>query len=284
MDTKTMCFRSNLQRPKPVANVVPFRRAVVKSKTLVLLALCVGGSQAIGADAGTYMQMALGGGYEITILFSNKGPFQARCRIDFGQVTPGDPVKGLTIRTSSGIERRDIPSLDLDLPGFATRRVVLTADIDSRAVAGILTARGAPHTSVATSVVYGYRTSSGKLLNSAAAISSGTWAKQFFFPVEKSLRITTAIAWFPGLGRTNIYAVLTDQDGNEVRKKFLEPSDFQRSMFLDEMFSEIPLPLTFVGMLRLQGDNNFDAVALRFESADDGTFQFTTIPADIAIP
>lgn len=183
------------------------------------------------ATAITYPQLALGGGYEVTVIVSNIsnevwiGDAFLRTGAGVAWATPWT-LNGFAISTNGFV---------YVLPAGASRKVVLKGD--SKARAGYLEISGRegfPEDAVITSFFYNFLSqgqgaqskhvaaqsplNNGQLLDSTG-VPAGRAATKLAFPVEKTSSVNTGFAWAPFSVLTGFEITLTlfDEQGNQVQ-------------------------------------------------------------------
>jgi hypothetical protein len=244
------------------------------------------------AEARTWPQLALGGGYQSVILISNKKSSDWT-----GQFFPKQGHEETWAGTwrVNGRDYTGQPSFSIALHGYATVKVVLTADDALPVQTGYLFMWGTGGSSaydVSISYFYEYF-QAGKLTVSNGSIE-GAPHTIFYFPVEYSpikvgTGVNTGIAWAPEITTTpkefNITATLylTDKSGTGgVYSSKTVPYSGHAAQFVTEMFPELN-STEFRGYLELRAEYNLFLEVLRIDSIDNG-FLLTSTPPDFITP
>jgi len=223
------------------------------------------------AVAQWFPHVALGGGYELILIVTNKLDEPLAGSIvpsqgNFSSWTGDFKVDGIPVSSTS---------FSFDLPPRGTSRFVLTGDDQLRA-GYLYVSATTPHTGTDMDVTcfYNFR-EGGKLLDSTGVPRA--WGSEGFrFAVEKSSTVDTGFAW-SALGTQNPFSVtlnLYDSGGTLVQTKLLI-FEGHYSRFFDEVFDDIPDG--FVGHVELVGEKGLGMTVLRLEWVGSG-FQLTSTP------
>jgi hypothetical protein len=211
------------------------------------------------ADAIVYPQLAVGGGYEVVLIVTNKSgtdwsgwisPLAQNGSLDYLKtqivLKPGETKKftlqGGAATVSSGLEIYGDP--------------------------------GCP--SSALSVAYFFNYFQNGVLQDSTGVPKGQAAKKFTFPVERSGSVDTGLAIRRRANQSNspITLKLLDANGNELQQA-TPGSDFAR--FFSEVFAGTPSQ--FLGSVVAESQDDFYLVVIRLETTPTG-FQLTSVPAE----
>lgn len=228
--------------------------------------------------AATWPQLALGGGYQATLMVSNmtnfewKGAFSPRMGLD--QRWSGSwAANGQNFTGQEGFT--------LSLPPHATIKIVLTGDSVTRTGYLELEGQGGSSTyNVAVTYFYNYMSPTGQMLDSTGSPDSGS-SRGFRFPVEKTSLVNTGVAMAPSY-RTGfpIIATLYASNGAMFQQKILTFTGHS-SKFFDQIFDNVPNG--FVGMVEFESSEYFFLEVLRLEQTSTG-FQLTSTPPEWYLP
>jgi len=230
------------------------------------------------AHAETIAQLALGGGWECTIIISNKTASERTG--DFWMKSGNDrfwPV-GWSV---NGEDFSDYDGFWVTIKPNGTFKAVVTAS--STLNMGYLEyfARGSASSSdVVVSYFYGYR--SNGVLQTTAGSARVDSHRGFEFPVEKSYNTDTGFAWAPWITTTSFPISLTlyDKQGNVFRRKTVNYTG-HKSIFFSQIFDGVPA--NFLGKVRITAPDFFYLEVLRFDWTASG-FQLTSTPPDWFVP
>ncbi|MDA2930891.1 hypothetical protein MYX84_13265 [Acidobacteria bacterium AH-259-O06] len=230
--------------------------------------------------AAGFPQLALGGGYEVVLIVSNKSSSQWDGEI---QLLEGNDEPWSTPWKVNGIS---LPGhiVNLTIPGAGTQKLRFTGD--SQAKAGYLKISGqseSPPLGLGLAIQFFYEfKQNDQLIDSTGTplvlLPSASWA----FPVERSSTANTGFAWAPAFakGPFSISMTLFDEDGNAVGKETLTFSG-HLARFFDEVFSGVPT--NFLGSVFLESEFDICLTVLRLELTPGG-FQLTSVPPDDIVP
>jgi hypothetical protein len=239
------------------------------------------------AEARTWPQLALGGGYQAVILISNKKSTEWT-----GQFFPkqGHENAWAGAWRVNGQNYTGQASVNIVVPGYTTTRVVLTGDDAVPVQTGYLFMWGTgPSSAYDVSISYFYEYyRDGKLALSNGSIESAPHTT-FYFPLEYSAGVNTAIAWAPEISTTpkefNMTATLYLTDKSGVGRPYASktfPYSGHAAQFVTEIFPELS-NADFKGFLKLEAQYNVFLEVLRMDSTDSG-FLLTSTPPDFTTP
>ena len=222
----------------------------------------------------TWAQLALGDGYECTLLLSNKRDTEWSGRLHLRQ---GNNEEWSGAWSLDGQDHTGSDEIAVTIAPRSTVKMCLAGDSSVRSGYLELTAGGAFSVyDVASSYFYRYL-AGGRLQESvgSAATPSG---RAFWFPVEKTATTNTGLAWAPDsvTAPFSITLSLYDGSGSQIWLKTLTYSGHE-ARFFSELFENIPDG--FLGRVRIESEQNIHLEVLRLEQTDSG-FQLTTIPPD----
>jgi hypothetical protein len=243
------------------------------------------------AEARTWPQLVLGGGYRAVILISNKKSSDWS-----GQFFPKQGQEKVWAGTwrVNGQDYTGQAYFNSAVPAYTTVKVVLTGDDAVPVQGGYLFMWGTGTSSaydVSISYFYEYY-QNGKLMMSNGSIESAPHTT-FYFPLEYSTTasgvVNTGIAWAPEISTTpNVFNMtatlyLTDESGiGRLYASKTFPYSGHAAQFITEIFPEISAA-GFKGFLKLQADYNVFLEVLRIDSTDSG-FLLTSTPPDYTTP
>jgi hypothetical protein len=238
------------------------------------------------AEATTWPQLALGGGYQAVILISNK-----RSTDWNGQFFPKQGHEQAWTGTFrvNGQNYTGQPYFYVTVPAYTTIKLVLTGD-DAAAQTGYLFmwgTSGSLSSDVSISYFYEYYVN-GKLAMSNASIP-GAPRTTFYFPLEHSgtasAGVNTGLAWAPEVTTTpkqfNMTATLylTDKTGlGQLYAAKTFAYSGHTAQYITDMFPELS-GADFKGFLKLDAEYNVFLEVLRVDATDTG-FLLTSTPPD----
>jgi len=243
------------------------------------------------AEARTWPQLVLGGGYQAVILISNKKSTEWN-----GQFFPKQGHEKAWTGTwrVNGNDYTGQDSFNIVVAPYTTTKVVLTGDNTVPVQSGYLFMWGTATSSaydVSISYFYEYY-KDGKLMMSNGSIESAQHTT-FYFPLEYSTTasggVNTGIAWAPEISTTpsqfNMTATLYLTDASGTGRQYASktfPYSGHAAQFITDMFPELS-GAAFKGFLKLQADFNVFLEVLRIDSTDSG-FLLTSTPPDFTTP
>ncbi len=222
----------------------------------------------------TWPQLALGGGYECTILLSNKrdSAWTGHCNLAQGNNETWTGAWSLDGELRSGTG-----AFSISIPPHSTVKLRLSGDASTQSGYLRLYADGNSTVyDVASSYFYDYlKDGRLQLCTGSAPATSG---RVFWFPVERSPSIDTGVAWAPGdvSGPFPLVVSLFDHAGTQAQQKTLTFAGHQ-ARFFREIFDNVPC--RFLGRMRIESEENIHLEVLRFEQTEAG-FQLTATPPD----
>jgi hypothetical protein len=266
-----------------------FRQKGGLSMRRLLLVLVLILSFEVLAEARTWPQLALGGGYRAVILISNKK------NTDWtGQFFPKQGHEQVWAGTwrFNGQDYTGQSSFNIAVPAYTTTKVVLTGDDAVPVQTGYLFMWGTGTSSAYdVSIAYFYEYYQGGQLMMSNGSIEGAPHTTFYVPLEYSTTasgtVNTGIAWAPEISTTspqfNIKATLylTDVSGTRSYTKTI-PYSGHAALFITEIFPEVAVT-SFKGFLELQADNNVFLEVLRLDTTESG-FLLTSTPPDFTTP
>jgi hypothetical protein len=243
------------------------------------------------AEARTWPQLVLGGGYQAVILISNKKSTDWS-----GQFFPKQGHEKIWAGTwrVNGQDYTGQDSFSIRVPAYTTIKVVLTGDDAVPVQGGYLFMWGTGGSlAYDVSIAYFYKCHrDGKLTLSTGSIE-GAPHTTFYFPLEYSTTasgtVNTGIAWAPEISTTpaqfNMTATLYLTDSSGVGRPYASktfPYSGHAAQFITEIFPEVS-GAGFKGFLQLQADYNVFLEVLRLDSSDSG-FLLTSTAPDFTTP
>lgn len=249
----------------------------IPSFCMIACSFCLPGL-CLPARALTFAQVALGGGYETTIILSNKKSVSWQGEINIYQ---GNYDSWSGTWKHNGTEVIDADGFPVTLDPKGTTKLVLTGDSEVRS--GYLEIDGLGASSdgdVAVSYFYNFL-QSGKLAGTTGSPASES-ARKFLFAVEKTAAVNTGFAWAPSLVTTpfQINLTLFTTKGEKLQQKS-QTFKGHVAMFFDQLFDAIPA--SFVGSVLVEADQEIYFTVLRLEVTGTG-FLLTSVPPDSSFP
>jgi len=227
-----------------------------------------------------YPQLALGGGYEVVLIVTNKtevpwsGTASLRRESDLDFVGEWSLVGG----------QRQGSEFRVELEGNESKKFVVSGGDTVQAGYLILRAdQGGNTRSISTSFFYNFLTG-GHLMDSTG-VPPAVPAVSFCFPVEKTALANTGLAWVsPGsVGNFDVKVELYGPKGDLVAESTTSFDGHEARFFAgpDGLFPEVPDG--FVGKIVIHADESLDITVLRLELTNSG-FQLTSVPPDDFVP
>lgn len=220
----------------------------------------------------TWPQLALGGGYECTLLISNRSssPWSGRISLKQGAGRPWSAAWHLNGKPGAADGVSGLP-----VPPGGTVKLKLAGGAEIRS--GYLQIQGVESSTVedlAVSYFYNYL-AGGRLLDSVGSPATGP-GRFFSFPAEKTETVSTAFAYVASGAQTpfDILFRLYGQDGEELESKTVV-YDGQAAIFYDQFFDSVTNG--HLGWIRVEAAQPVHFEVLRVELAGGG-FQLTSIP------
>ncbi len=226
------------------------------------------------ASSMTWPQLALGGGYECTVLLSNKRDVDWSGHFNLVQ---GCNETWHGFWSLNGIERTGSSSFSVSISPRSTVRLRLSGDSLTRAgYLQMYADGGSTIYDIATAYFYHYR--ANDRLQVCTGSSPAPSGRLFWFPVEKTPSVNTGLAWAPGdlAGPFSLAVSLFDQTGMQVQQKILTFAGHE-ARFFDEIFENVADG--FLGRMRIESQENIHLEVLRLEQTEGG-FQLTSTPPD----
>jgi predicted choloylglycine hydrolase len=221
----------------------------------------------------TWPQLALGGGYECTILLSNK---RASDWSGHFNLVSGNHESWAGSWSLDGSDRTGLSTFAVSIPPQSTVKLRLSGDSASRSGYLEMFADGSCSVNdVATSYFYSFLEHGQlKFSTGSAAAPSG---RLFGFPVEKTFTVNTGIAWAPDSVTSPFAIVVTlfDNIGAQVQQKTLIYSGHE-AKFFDQVFDNIPSE--FLGRVRIESQENIHLEVLRLEQTGSSFGLTNTAP------
>ena len=225
-----------------------------------------------GTQFHAFPQLALGGGYEVSVFVSSTTdqPWSGRASLRQGNNLDWSGSWSL-----DGIDQSGETGFNIHLPPQATRKYVLRGGGDVRA--GFLMINGT-NDALASDVFVSlfYTLLSGELVTDSVGILPADPGTHFSFAVEKTPQADTGFAFFSSTVTSpfQIQLRLVDQSGIEIQQKAISYSG-QEAQFFSQIFDGVPDG--FVGKVTLESEESIFVVVLRLENAASD-FQLTSIP------
>jgi predicted choloylglycine hydrolase len=220
----------------------------------------------------TWAQLALGGGYECTMLISNQSDAAWSGRVSLKE---GNNEQWSGPWKFNGQEGTGTGGFNIAIAPKGTIKVRLSGDSATRS--GYLQMQGAEPSSVvdlAVSYFYNYLVN-GRLTESVGS-SAGDPGRTFSFPVEKTASVNTGFAWAPASVTTPFPIALTlyDANGNEVDKRTITYTGHE-ARFFDQVFNSVPFG--YLGRIQVDSQELIHFEVLRLDQTEAG-FQLTSTP------
>jgi len=232
-------------------------------------------------DSVTYPQLALGEGYQCILMISNlideSWEGKASLRFQSNQLWPDS-------WSINGVAQEETSSFDIRLPGYATRKFVLTGT--SSLHVGYLELAALPgftNESVSLSFFYNYSNQRG--LIDSIGVEQSQASSRFLFPVEKNSTVDTGFALAPVRewletreDEEDLVSLTLFNQLGEIHQQINLPFNGHFAKFFSEVFEE--LPDEFLGKILVQAGHNIHLTVLRLEKSPAGKVQITSIPPD----
>ncbi len=226
-------------------------------------------------SAVTFAQLALGGGYECSLIVTNQAnqSWQGTAALFSGDRQPWAGPWNL-----NGVGQVNVSSFPIKLNSKETKKFVLTGDSNARS--GYLTIEGQTGFStlnLALSYFYYYFDGTGKIAFSTGSPPSES-GSQFVIPVEKGPTVDTGLAWAGGCASCGSFWLrLFDDQGTQIQEQWV-PSEGHVAKFFTEIF-DLRTRESFVGSILLdtRGRSSYLTV-LRMDYSQSGLL-LTSVPA-----
>ncbi len=222
----------------------------------------------------TWPQLALGGGYQCTILLSNKRDSTWTGHLNLAQGNNGTWIGSWSL---DGKDRTGTSALSISISPRSTVKLRLSGDSMTRSGYLRMFADGDSSVyDVASSYFYNYQ------VNDRLQACTGSFpapsGRVFWLPVEKTPSVNTGLAWAPGdvPGPFALVVSLLDQAGTLIQQKTVSFTGHE-AKFFGEFFDNVPD--RFLGRMRIESEENIHLEVLRLEQTESG-FQLTTTPPD----
>ena len=219
-----------------------------------------------------YPQLALGGGFSVTLMATNRSVARWRGRVELdGGAWPARREWAL-----DGVDRTGQSGFDIDLSPNQTREFVLSRT--GAAVDGwleILPQPGSDAAALATAFFYNYSIS-GRLEDSTGVAPART-TTAVRFPVGRAARFNTGLA-VRRAGAPVTFA-LFEEAGTQLQEL---TAPFDGAVFFNDLFFGVDEE--FIGSVEVSCPRGFFIVVLRQEFLPEGAFQLTSIPALVVPP
>lgn len=248
---------------------------MTRSIMLAVVAFFVFASQ---AHAITFAQLALGGGYEATLIVTNKTSFAWAGSL---RVRRGMNERWIGSWTVNGQSYTGTDGANLTIGPKGTFKIVLRGDATTRTGYLELNSTGSSST-LDIAVAYFYNFYSSGILTNTTGSPESKWDKKFIFTVERSAGVDTGFAWSPRITTSAFQVKLTliDANGNQVASKTVDFTG-QKAEFISQTFPT--MPANFLGHVLVESQSYICLEVLRMETTPTG-FLFTSTPADDYVP
>jgi len=217
-------------------------------------------SSSQATDVIVYPQLAVGGGYEVVLIISNKS---GSSWSGVGKPLQNDPSLAF-LRTQITLGPKE------------TKKFVLTGGSTTIACGyEIYGDLGSPNSAISVSFFYNYF--QGEELQDSTGVPKSQYEQKYTFPVERASAIDTGLSIHRRANqpRTQVTLTLIDANGNQLQKTFVasDTSGFFSSLFTG-------LPASFIGSVVAESTDAFYMVVIRMENTETG-FQLTSVPPDV---
>ena len=227
-----------------------------------------------------YPQLALGGGYEVVLILTNKSsdPWSGTVAL-----LQGDHSDWATDWSLQGADAQ-ASHFQAVLPADGSRKYVLRGDASARPGFLVITAdEGLSTSAVSTSFFYNFMDASALVDSTGVPPAPGGTA--FAFPVEKTALVNTGLAWAAGDDGLDfdVRVSLYDSEGEFVAETTIAFQGHLARFFAgsDGLFPGVSDG--FIGKVVIHSDEVIHVTVLRLELTDDG-FQLTSVPPDDFVP
>lgn len=225
----------------------------------------------------TYPQFALGGGYEVVVLMTNKSDsaWDGRASLLEGNAKPWSSPWKLN---GDSLGRSNF---DVKIPPGGTRRYVFAADGAARAgyfvISGALTS-----TTEDLEISFFYNLRDRGELVDAVAVFPGVAGQMFHLPVERSSTVDTGVAWSPQSPidpalSTTIFGSVYDNFGR-LFSSLQSSYTGQTAKLINEMTPGIPA--NFTGSISIVFGQPVHLTAFRIERSGTG-IQLTSLRPEL---
>ena len=170
-------------------------------------------------------------------------------------------------------------SVPVSIPPQGTREFVFAGDSEARA--GYLevdASLGVSSRDIALAFFYNFSVE-GQLVDSTGVPASDFGGREFVFPVRRSQRVDTGMAWAPRSffddgDEFNVILTLFDSEGNQV-DQVIRRFTGREAFFFGQAFDGVPDE--FLGKLSVEAIESLHLTVLRLETTGNG-FQLTSVP------
>lgn len=216
-------------------------------------------SSSESSDVIVYPQLAVGGGYEVVIIVSNKSASSWS--------GTGKPLK------NDG--SMDYLATQITLGPKETKKYVLTGGSTTKACGfEIYGDNGSPNSAVSVNFFYNYY--QDEALQDSTGVPKSQLAKKYTFPVERTSTVDTGLSIRRRADQPTSQVVLTliDASGNQLQQVHVGSDS---SGFFTQLFTEVPS--SFMGSVVAESPDEFYMVVIRMENTRTG-FQLTSVPPE----
>jgi hypothetical protein len=228
----------------------------------------------------TFPQIVIGDNTECIILISNKSDFNWKANFYIYQ---GNNEQWAGPLWANDLNLTGTPGFWVELYPRGSFKIVLTGGSQLRV--GYLemeTDLSSSVLDVAVSFFYNFRDSAGRLIDSVSIPPSMFSGSEYLFPVERSSRVNTGLAWCPWIweGPFNVIITLYRENGSIHQQKSVTFFG-HKSQFFSEAFDSVPVD--FLGMMRVKSQYSMHLAVIRIEHTGTG-FQYSGTAPDDFIP
>jgi hypothetical protein len=213
-------------------------------------------SSSQATDVIVYPQVAVGGGYQVVIIISNKS--------DSNWSGVGKPLK------NDGT--LDYLTTQITLGPKETKKYVLTGGSTTKACGfEIYGNSGSLNSAVSVNFFYNYI--QDEQLKDSTGVPKSQLAKKFTFPIERTSTVDTGLSIRRRTNQptTQVALTLIDANGNQLQQVY---TGSDSSGFISSLFTTVPA--SFVGSVVAESPDDFYIVVIRMESTQTG-FQLTSV-------
>ncbi len=221
----------------------------------------------------TFPQLALGGGFEVVLLISNRG---RQNWTGTALLREGNDEPWSAPWTLEGESEAAESAFEIALTGDETQRFLLKGDVEAQAgYLSIVPDEGLPASGISVAFFYNFVASGG--VTDSIGVIPGQPGTVFTFPVEKTAEADTGIAYVASSSNPFLVIMtLYDSAGTQLQQRFVTYAGHV-AQFFGELFQN--LSTGFVGKVRVESQERISLVVIRLQSTSTGV-QLTTLSTE----